>query len=204
MFGLFRKKEKINPLIEPLRFDQKKYADFVYSTFLNPDIDNSTLAHIVVACNNSKILLAVMHGKALKENKTFSVDDLIKVCAESYEKNKNTEINSRRSFWMLMACYLIRLDGISTNDKYAFNICVEIWENLLKSSVFLKELLPNNVVWDDSEKKLFTVSDYDKKHFHIKDDKEFYIRTTLGIIPKLIRKDKRIEIIAEENGIFLF
>ena len=92
-----------------------------------------------------------------KEGKRYTVDDLIIECSKSAHKNRNDEIKSRRSAWFLWGSELLRLEGLAKNNKFANDICAKIWLSLAETSPFLRALLPDNVVWDETEKMLHSI-----------------------------------------------
>lgn len=192
MFGFFSKKRKENEFVTLLRFETDVYAKILLEIFEN--MDPATRAHVLVAYQNLLPFISALHIHATKNGETYTVEQFIVAAADRLE-SVNDEINTRKWAWLLHAALLGRLEKICRNDPLIRDIGAAIWCLLAEETPRLKILLPNNVVWKDSEKEWFDLS---------QDDISLIGRIINHTVPPVFSRQDRIKYFAQSKGCFYF
>jgi hypothetical protein len=161
MWGLFKKRKPENEFVALLKFDAARYASSIDHLF--SEMDSATRAHILVAYENLLPVVSIMYSEARKKGEDFSLDDFIPEVVAKMQASAGDEVNSRRFAWFLFAALLGRLEKLSKIDNTALEVGAKIWCLLSEDAVFLKRLLPNNIVWKPEEKEWFDLAQPDEK-----------------------------------------
>lgn len=145
-----------------LELEGKDYADAIKKIF--NEFIPATRAHILVAYENLNVILAAFEQEfEEKTGEELNIERFIRWLAEGAEKRMDDEINSRRLTWFLHAALLKRIAKRARNNDNIVEIGAKIWCTIAEDAPRLKELLPNNVVWDADEKMRFDLSGTDKE-----------------------------------------
>lgn len=195
MFKLFRKGKPKNPMVAALNLDNQTYARFIEDCFI--DMDSNTRAHVLVAYLNLGPVLSATTRSYRKKGKEFSVEIFISNCAQLYEKaeNEGDEINLRRFAWFQIASSLKRLEIFAEKEQIIAEIGAKIWLLIAQDAPILKIILPNNVVWQQSEKTWLDL---------LSNEDEIIQYTINHAMPSVIFEQKSVKEFARSKNLFYF
>lgn len=173
-----------------LELDDGDYARFVREAF--DPMDGETKANVLVAYLNLLPILLALNKSASDGHEPYSVEDFIRGCESDLMQGHGEAINARLS-WFMFAAHLGRLEKLASKGVDAANDAgAEIWLQLAESTPELKYMLPESVLWKQSEVASFNPNCSDEE----------LMRLTLEVhMPPVFSKNRLISNFFKSRGV---
>ncbi|QEE35854.1 hypothetical protein FTO60_09140 [Octadecabacter sp. SW4] len=192
IFGRGSSHAPSNPLLLPLEFSDSEFVSYLVESLEH--YDPQTRAMVLVAHVNLSIMLPVFATEAAKRGEEMGVREFIKLTAESVGNAKD-DIARRKPTWFHLASLLKHGTDIARQRPELAQQLSSVWALIAADSIYLRSLLPNNIIWTDEEKEFF-------RPYYNDGENEFLSFAVNQHVPKFMSCMDPFLKLAESRGIF--